>query len=97
MFQLHLVWGTHARLPCITPEIERPVHRCIAGEARALGCDVLAIGGTADHVHLVVKLPTTVTIARLAQQVKGVSSHFVHDEFPGTMPSTVRMVTVSSA
>ena len=97
MFQLHLVWGTHERLPCITPEIERPVHRCIEGEARALGCDVLAIGGTADHVHLVVKLPTTVTIARLAQQVKGVSSHFVHDEFPGTMPSTVRMVTVSSA
>ena len=27
-----------------------------------------------DHVHLLVQIPTTVTAARLAQQVKGVSS-----------------------
>ena len=36
-----------------------------------------------DHVHILVKVPTTVTIARLAQQMKGVSSRFVQEELAG--------------
>jgi REP element-mobilizing transposase RayT len=44
-----------------------------------MGCTVLAISRMPDHVHLLVKLPPTVTIARLIKQVKGVSSHFVNE------------------
>jgi len=77
---LHLVWATWDRLPLITPEIERPLHRCIQKEAQGKGCTVLALNGVADHVHLVVSLPATVTIAELVKQVKGVSSHFVNEE-----------------
>ncbi len=76
---LHLVWTTCDRLPLITPEIERALHRCIEGEARAMGCDVLAVNGTTDHVHLVVTLPATVTVADLLKQVKGVSSHMANE------------------
>ncbi len=42
-----------------------------------LGCVVLALGGTDDHVHLVVKAPTTVSPSKLMQMVKGVSSHLI--------------------
>ena len=77
---LHLVWATGDRRPLITPDIERAIHRCVESEAKRLGCDVLAIGGTDDHMHLVVKTPTRLSCARLAQQVKGVSSHFAHDQ-----------------
>lgn len=76
---LHLVWATWDRLPLITPEIERRLYRCIESEAQGQGCKVLALNGIADHVHLVVSFPTTITIADLVKQVKGVSSHFVNE------------------
>ena len=76
---LHLVWATWDRLPLITPDIERRLHRNIESEAQKQGCTVLAINGTEDHVHLLVIVPTTITIADLLKQVKGVSSHFVND------------------
>jgi putative transposase len=75
---LHLVWATWDRLPLITPQMERRLHRCIESEARDQKCAVLALNGTADHVHLVVSFPTTITIANLVKQAKGVSSHFVN-------------------
>ena len=80
---VHCVWGTWDRQPLITPAVERRLHRCIAAEAIKLGCFVLALNGVADHVHLLVMLPSTVTIAELLKQVKGVSSNFANDHlFP---------------
>jgi putative transposase len=32
-----------------------------------------------DHIHLFITIPTTITIANLVKQVKGVSSHFVNE------------------
>ena len=63
----------------ITPEIERRLHRNIESEARKMGCTVLALNGMPDHVHLVAGFPTTITLANLVKQVKGVSSHFVNE------------------
>ena len=76
---LHLVWSTWDRQPLITPDIERRLHRNIESEARKMGCVVLAINGTEDHVHVLVQIPTTITIANLLKQIKGVSSHFVNE------------------
>jgi putative transposase len=76
---LHLVWATWDRLPLVTPEIERRLYRCIESEAKEQKCKVLALNGMPDHVHLVVSFPTTITIADLVKQVKGVSSRFVNE------------------
>ena len=76
---LHLVWATWDRLPLIAADIERRLHRNIESETQKLGCTVLALNGTEDHVHLLVSFPTTITIADLVKQVKGVSSHFINE------------------
>jgi REP element-mobilizing transposase RayT len=76
---LHLVWATWDRLPMIGPGIERRLYRNIESEARGMGCTVLALNGMPDHVHLFVSFPTTIAIANLVKQVKGVSSNFVND------------------
>ena len=75
---VHLVWATWDRLPLIMPHMERRLYRCMEHEAQQAGCTVLALNGIVDHVHLVVSLPSTVTIAGLVKQVKGVSSHFAN-------------------
>lgn len=56
----------------------------LKGKRAELKCVPLAIGGIADHVHLLVRLHTTVAVATLAKEVKGSSSHLVtHEITPG--------------
>lgn len=42
----------------------------------------LVIGGVEDHVHLLLSLPSTLTIAKAMQLIKGGSSLWIHDAFP---------------
>ena len=41
----------------------------------------IAVGGIADHVHLLLSLPATMPVAKAMQLVKGGSSKFVHETF----------------
>src|SRR5689334_23948384 len=81
---VHLVWATWDRLPLITDQIEDRVYAAIAEKCRELKCWPLAIGGIADHVHLLVRLHPPVAVAELAKEVTGASSHLVtHQIAPG--------------
>ena len=81
---LHCVWATWDRLPLVTPKIEQVVYASILDKCRELKCEALAIGGMPDHVHLLVRLHTTVAVADLLKEVKGASSHLItHQVAPG--------------
>jgi|SRR5438067_12925851 len=75
---VHLVWGTSRRRPLITASIRADLFGLIAAKTVELRCVPCAIGGTSDHVHLLAKLSTSISVARLAGEVKGASSHFVN-------------------
>lgn len=75
---LHLVWATWDRFLLITPKIEKPTYRAISSQVVQLGCRVLAINGTPDHLHLIIKITTTISIAELVKKAKGVSSRIVN-------------------
>jgi REP element-mobilizing transposase RayT len=81
---IHLVWSTWDRLPLISPAIEPRLYRTIEAKCVALGCQPLALGGVADHVHLLVSLTPTISISRLVGEIKGASSHLItHEIQPG--------------
>ena len=74
---LHLVWSTWDHIPMLGPEIKPLVYASIQAECAKLKADVGAVGGTEDHVHLLTRIPTIITVAQLAKQVKGSTSHLV--------------------
>jgi len=81
---VHYVWATWDRLPLITDRIERQIYASIFAKSRSLKCEPIAIGGLLDHVHLLVRLHTTISVAELVKGVKGSSSHLVtHELRPG--------------
>ena len=81
---VHCVWTTWDRLPLINPSVEGNLYACIESKCREFGCEVLAIGGIADHIHLLVQFPATLEIAKLMKDVKGASSHLMtHELTPG--------------
>jgi REP element-mobilizing transposase RayT len=56
------------------------VYLCIREEAARLKAEIIEIGGIEDHVHVLLKLPATVSIATMVKQVKGSSSHLANHE-----------------
>ncbi len=81
---LHCVWATWDRQPLLTPQLEQPVYAVVLSKCHELKCEPLAIGGMPDHIHLLVRLHTTVAVADLLKEVKGASSHLVtHVITPG--------------
>src|SRR3954468_13331789 len=82
---LHLVWCTWSRKALITPEIRDPLYECILGQVKKLRCEPLAIGGMQDHVHLLLRWPTTVGVGEVVKHAKGGSSHLItHVVKPGS-------------
>ena len=74
---VHIVWSTWDRLPLIAPELEQAIYACIQSECKALNTEPIAIGGTCDHVHLLARIPASLSVSALVKQVKGSSSHLV--------------------
>ncbi len=77
---LHLVWATEGRQPYLTEAVERKVYAYFASVVQKYRCDVLAIGGTEDHVHLVITFAATVRLQDLMRDLKGGSSNYIRTE-----------------
>ncbi len=45
-----------------------------------IGCKVLAVNGTRDHVHLLVSMPPSISVSDVVHRIKGASSRFVNDK-----------------
>ena len=54
----------------------------MGGIARENKVKALAIGGVEDHAHLLLSMPSTITISQAMQLIKGGSSRWVHETFP---------------
>jgi putative transposase len=81
---VHFVWATWDRLPLISPEIEVDLYHFIHAVCDREGCPVVSLGGTEDHIHLLVALSNTTSMADLMEAVKGASSRFISDKLrPG--------------
>ena len=52
----------------------------MGGIARANEMKALAVGGIADHVHLLLSLPPTIPVAKAIQLVKSGSSKWMHEK-----------------
>jgi len=76
---IHFIWSTWDRKPLILPSIERDLHRCIEAEAKKFKCHVLAVNGVEDHVHTLLQMPATATVAEVVQHMKGNSSLMVNE------------------
>jgi putative transposase len=83
---MHMVWATHGRLPLITPEVRGALHPYLVHLAQTVHCRVLAVGSVPDHVHVVVRIHPATSVARLAQELKGVSSHYINHAFKSDPP-----------
>jgi len=60
----HCVFSTKERRPFITEDLQRRLWPFLGGIARQNKIKAVAIGGVADHVHLLLSVPATLSIDR---------------------------------
>jgi REP element-mobilizing transposase RayT len=78
----HVVFSTKRRIPQIDQELKPQLLAYIGGIVRELHGVAHLINGTADHVHLLVRLPATVALAHALRTIKTNSSRWVHEKWP---------------
>lgn len=78
----HCVFSTKERRKTITHELQERLWPYIGGIARENKMRALAIGGVEDHIHLLLSMPSTLSVAKSMQLIKGGSSKWVHETFP---------------
>jgi putative transposase len=75
----HFVWSTKGREPLILPSWRDDLYGYIGGILRNKKATLLEIGGMPDHIHLLVALPSTLSLAEAVNVVKSNSSKWVHE------------------
>ncbi len=76
---VHCVFSTKKRLDRIPDDIRTELWAYIGGIARTNNSKAIAVGGTANHIHVLLSIPATTTIARMMQMIKGGSSKWLHE------------------
>jgi putative transposase len=79
----HIVFSTKRREPTIAVEVRPRLYEYLGGLIRGEGGSLMAIGGIADHIHLLVRLRPDRAISDVLRVVKTNSSRWAHAEFAG--------------
>jgi REP element-mobilizing transposase RayT len=79
---VHVVFSTHERAPLIADAIRSDLHAYLGGILRELRAAPIMIGGTADHVHLLTRLPAELAVADGLRTIKANSSRWVKERWP---------------
>lgn len=73
-FLYHIVFSTKDREPLITPEAREPLYSYIGGIIRQRRGICIEIGGVMDHIHILARFRPSVSVSKMVQDIKGVSS-----------------------
>jgi len=74
---VHVVFSTKDRTAVLGPSIRPTLHAYLATVARNLACECPRVGGTSDHVHLVIRLSRTISAAKLVEKLKTSATQWV--------------------
>ncbi len=77
---VHLIWSTKERRPLLSESLREKVFSHMKENAAKKEIYLDSINGIADHVHTLVSLKSDQTIAKVAQLLKGESSHWINSQ-----------------
>ena len=80
---IHVVFSTKDRVPLIRESHRPNPFAYLGGIVRSLGCEPLIVDGVADHVHILLTLPPTLTLAEAMRTIKAKSSRWMRGQTKG--------------
>lgn len=75
---IHLVWTTKFRIPFLNSNIKMRVCQHIIENGTSKGYHIDFINGVEDHLHCLIKLKSSISLARVVNDLKGESSNWIN-------------------
>ena len=76
---LHVVFSTKNRHLSLIDDWRDESFAILGGAVKQSGCYSILVGGMADHVHLLLQLARTITIADFVKEIKLKSSNWINE------------------
>ena len=76
---IHVIFGTKHQRPLLLPAWRSRLHAYLGGAAKILEIVPEAVGGIADHVHLLLGVRATHRLADVMRDLKRTSSAWIHE------------------
>jgi REP element-mobilizing transposase RayT len=77
---IHLVFSTKNRLKLISKELRPRLWAYVAGICKNQDMLPFAVGGIADHIHVLFRLPPTIALVRAVTLIKSNSSKWIGEQ-----------------
>ncbi len=82
----HFIWTTWKRQEFIDPDLEPILYQLIAEKIDENKCQLIKIGGTQDHIHVLINVNPVVSVSSLVKSIKGYSSFTIANKIrPGSL------------
>jgi len=79
---VHCVFSTKGRSDLISDGIRDRLYAYLYGIAKNLGIEILALGGTANHLHVLMALPAKEPLSTVVRNLKANSSRWMSENGP---------------
>ncbi len=79
---VHIVFATKGRTPIIEDAWRNDLHAYIGGAIRGLGATPRAVGGVADHVHVLIGIRGSHAVGDLVRDVKKAANSWAREKNP---------------
>ncbi len=79
---VHLVFVTKYRKKVFTDAILKDLEAIFKDVARDFESEIIEMNGESDHIHLLLNYPPKVSISKLVNSLKGVSSRLIRKQHP---------------
>jgi REP element-mobilizing transposase RayT len=76
---VHCVFGTKERTNLISEDLREQLYAYLFGIGRNLGIEIVALGGTPNHVHLLIALPAKQSLSFAVRDLKANSSRWMSE------------------
>lgn len=77
LLHIHLVFVTKYRKTCFTQRVLKHLNEIFNNVCTDFGAKLKEFNGEGDHVHLLIDYPPQVSVSKLVNSLKGVSSRYI--------------------
>ena len=80
--EYHIIWCTKYRRSVLSPTMQEYLKTCISDLQSEVDFKLRAIETMPDHIHILVSIPPHISVSKVVQRLKGVSSRDLRQKFP---------------
>ena len=77
LIYIHVIFSTKNREPFIENNIKDELYYCIISSLNHLNSPAILIGGTENHIHILLRLSKNYTISKILEKIKTQSSQWI--------------------